>query len=78
MTNEQNVGSPVKEDDDPFDIWMTMGVLIGGRTRHLELLLTQIKNNPDLKIVFTKTSVGKLTIKEVDADEYYKNRTEKK
>ena len=56
------------EGDDPFDIWMTMGVIVAGRTRHLELLLTQIKNNPDLKLVFTKPSGGKLTIVDKEED----------
>lgn len=62
MYREQKPGKPKKEDADPFDIWLTMGFIVGGRTRHLELLLTQIENNPDLKLVYTKTSGGKLTI----------------
>ena len=65
---KQKPGKPVKEDDDPFDIWITLGVVVGGRTRHLELLLSQIKNNPDLRLIFTKTSAGKLTIKEADRE----------
>ena len=68
MVKRQKPGKPVKEDDDPFDIW-TLGVVVGGRTRHLELLLSQIKNNPDLRLVYTKTSAGKLTIKEVGGEE---------
>ena len=71
MVREQKPGKPVREDDDPFDIWMTLGVIVGGRTRHLEIFLSQIKNNPDLKLVYTKTSAGKLTIKEVDRGEEY-------
>lgn len=66
MVRQQTSGKPPREDDDPFDIWMTLGVVVAGRTRHLELLLSQVKNNPDLKLIFTKTSAGKLTIKEVD------------
>lgn len=60
----------IKEDDDPFDIWLTMGIIVGGRTRHLELFLTQVKNNPDLKLVYTKTSGGKLEIVEKKDDQY--------
>lgn len=71
MVKKQTPGKPVREDDDPFDIWMTLGIIVGGRTRHLELLLSQIKNNPDLRLVFTKTSAGKLTIKETDRGEEY-------
>lgn len=62
---------PPKEDDDPFDIWMNLGVVMGGKTRHLELVLTQLKNDPELKLVFTKTSGGRLIIKEETAEEYY-------
>ena len=68
---KQKPGKPVREDDDPFDVWITLGVVIGGRTRHLELLLSQIKNDPDLKLVYTKTSGGKLVIKEADRGEEY-------
>lgn len=66
MVRKQFPGKPARENDDPFDIWLTMGIVVAGRTRHLELLLSQIKNNPDLKLIFTKTSGGKLTIKETD------------
>ena len=60
MDNKQQF----KEDDDPFDIWINMGVVVGGRTRHLEMLLTQIKHDENLKLVYTKTSGGKLEIVE--------------
>lgn len=54
------------EDEDPFDIWVNLGIVIGGKTRHLEFLLTQIKQNPNLKLVYTKTSGSKLKIVERD------------
>jgi len=62
----------IEEDNDPFDIWMNLGLVIGGRTRHLELLLAQIKNNKDLKLVYTKTSGSRLKIQEETGEEYYK------
>jgi len=66
MIKQKTPGKPIRENGDPFDIWMTLGIIVAGRTRDLELLLSQIKNNPDLRLVFTKTSAGKLTIKETD------------
>ena len=61
------------EDNDLFDIWMNLGIIISGRSRHLELFLTKIKSNPNLKICYVKTSAGKLTIKEDIGEGYYEN-----
>ena len=50
-----------------FDIFLSLGIIVKGRTVSLKKLLDYIEDETDLTLVFTKTSGGKLKI--LDASE---------
>jgi len=52
--------------DADFDIYFSLGLIVRGRTDSLKDLIEYIKENPELTLVFTKTSVGKLRIVETE------------
>lgn len=67
-----------KKVKDPFDIYLTFGVVISGPLHDLEVLLNDInaniKHNPNLKLIYTKTSGNRLSLVERDrGQDYYTN-----
>ena len=51
-------------DEKPdFDIWITFGLILKGNAGEIHDLLNVIKTDfKDVKIVFTKTAIGRLMI----------------
>lgn len=65
--------------EDPFDIYLTFGVIISGPLHDLEILLNDInatiKSNSKLRLIYTKTTGGKLSLVEKDrGQKYYENK----
>jgi len=48
-----------------FNIYLSLGVIVKGKTESLEKLIEFIENNTDLTLVFTKISGNKLRIIDV-------------
>lgn len=56
-----------QKQSDPFDIYMTLGLIVKGYSRDLRLVLDFIKNTPEVNLVYQKATVGTLEIKEKEA-----------
>jgi len=49
-----------------FDLYFSLGIVVKGRTEPLKELIKYIESLPDVNLVFTKTSVGKLRIVDIE------------
>jgi len=45
-----------------FDVYVTLGIIIKGRVDSLKDLIAQIEEDDKYRLIFTKTSAGRLTI----------------
>jgi len=52
-----------------FDIYLSLGIIVKGRTDELKRLIEYIEEDTDLTLVFTKTSGGKLKIIDSSSEE---------
>jgi len=52
-----------------FDIYLSLGIIVKGRTDELKKLIEYIEEDTDLTLVFTKTSGGKLKIIDSSSEE---------
>lgn len=50
--------------EDTFNVHLTLGIVARGTSRDLQAVLDYIKDNPDIFLVYTKTSGGKLKLVE--------------
>jgi len=55
-----------------FNIYLSLGVIVKGKTESLEKLIKFIEDNTDLTLVFTKISGNKLRIVDVTGIEEFK------
>lgn len=51
-------------DRDPYQVYLTLGVVISGTAHDLEVFLADIKSHKDLKLIYTKTTAGRLELVE--------------
>jgi len=51
-----------------FDIYLSLGVIVKGRTEALKRLIQFAEDDPDLTLVFTKTSGSKLRIVDIEEE----------
>jgi len=49
---------------DPYQVYLTLGVVISGTAHDLEVFLADIKSHKSLKLVYTKTTAGRLELVE--------------
>ena len=49
---------------DPYQVYLTLGVVISGTAHDLEVFLADIKSHKNLKLVYTKTTAGRLELVE--------------
>ena len=60
--NDKNI------DRDPYQVYLTLGVVISGTAHDLEVFLADIKSHRALKLVYTKTTAGRLELVEKNRD----------
>ena len=58
--------------DPNFDIYLSLGIIVKGRTDSLKDLIEHINDLSDVTLVFTKTSGSKLRIVETGEEENFK------
>ena len=49
---------------DPYQVYLTLGVVISGTAHDLEVFLADIKSHKNLKLIYTKTTAGRLELVE--------------
>lgn len=55
-------------ENSDFDIYLSLGIIVKGRTETLKRLIKHIESNPDITLVFTKISGNKLRIVDVNEE----------
>jgi len=58
---------------DPYQVYLTLGVVISGTAHDLEVFLADIKSHKALKLVYTKTTAGRLELVEKTEQPHSRN-----
>jgi len=59
---------------DPYQVYLTLGVVISGTAHDLEVFLVDIKSHKNLKLIYTKTTASRLELVEkTECDSSRKN-----
>lgn len=48
-----------------FDVYVTFGIVLKGKASEIQQILDEVKTYPNTKIIFTKTTAGKLELTEI-------------
>lgn len=58
---------------DPYQVYLTLGVVISGTAHDLEVFLADIKSHGNLKLIYTKTTAGRLELVEKTEQNHSRN-----
>lgn len=49
---------------NPYQVYLTMGIVISGTAHDLEVFLADIGSHKNLKLIYTKTTAGRIELVE--------------